>query len=186
MWDRRYSCSRIANELSKLYPDYPGELTGPGIAGAVYRLRQAGNQNFPVRAITLRNVLGRVCGYQKVAGVTSRTERLRKDRERSAKKRLAAGQKPRTLKPKPIQATGAWKMSPEELPPSDTKPLHSPTFRPPNTVRSVVDVVSSQCKWPCDTPQGIMFGCYNERAPGSPYCVGHSRIAFRGTARMGY
>jgi len=84
--------------------------------------------------------------------------------------RREAAPKPRYHLPRALRA--------EPLPAAASEPIHN------GHCCSLFELSKERCRWPISTPGAADFCfCGNPPVDGMPYCAGHSRLAYRVSAR---
>jgi len=116
--------------------------------------------------------------------VIGKLTRLNLTREKKIKapprnKAAAAAARGRRGGPVPRFRTQLLKvLATEPEPSADDKPIHN------GHCCSLFELSNEKCRWPISTPGADDFCfCGNPPVEGLPYCAGHSRLAYRATAR---
>jgi GcrA cell cycle regulator len=102
------------------------------------------------------------------------------DAPRSARKRAARGPRPKTVPRLQYQMLKALYDEPcGEPQPAADAPIHN------GHCCSLLELTEERCRWPIGTPGAADF-CFCGNAPvkGLPYCVGHTRLAYRPDSRQ--
>jgi GcrA cell cycle regulator len=97
-------------------------------------------------------------------------------RRPAAKKEVETGQRPKTQVGLRQFLLKAVPLEPEPFTEEDT--IHN------GHVCSLFELSKERCRWPINTPGAADFCfCGNTPIDGMPYCPGHSRLAYRASAR---
>lgn len=81
-------------------------------------------------------------------------------------------------KKSPVGPTGA-RAHPTQAPRSRHDDIPAPLLRPNGEPHTMLDLTDQTCRWPIGDPQtSFLIFCANRPKPGSPYCPGHTALAY--------
>jgi GcrA cell cycle regulator len=113
--------------------------------------------------------------------VIGKLSRLNLTRDKAGNEPLVAKSRPKRHRREPVpklryQLQRALRAVP--LPPAKDEPIHN------GHCCSLFELSKERCRWPISTPGADDFCfCGNPPVDGMPYCPGHSRLAYRVSAR---
>ena len=113
--------------------------------------------------------------------VIGKLSRLNLTRDKAGNEPLVAKGKPKRPRREPLpklryQLVKSSRADP--LPAARDEPIHN------GHCCSLLELSKDRCRWPINTPGADDFCfCGNRPLDGMPYCVGHSRLAYRVSAR---
>lgn len=154
LWRQGYSASQVAKDLG-------GGLTRSAVIGKVHRVGLSGRAQ-----------------PAKPGATVSASRRADSDAARGAVQKLKIATDKRahnrpTVKPPKLAQEFGTASRPKSEPKAPT-PINDDASAP-----RLAESTRYSCKWPLGNPDEPDFGwCSHEKQAGSPYCLGHTRMAY--------
>ena len=155
LWADGLSASQIAKQL--------GGVTRNAVIGKVHRLGLSGRAkpSSPARKAAARKT---------AASSASRARAASKSKPKSVRA-PSVPRAPRVVVKAPV---------PPPPPPLEAKPMSNGEFA------TIMTITEHMCKWPIGDPGADNFRfCGRKTDPEEPYCLAHSRVAYRPSRRRG-